>query len=186
MKIAIQQTSSGFGRIVQGKTAIGPIPWQVQLRKGSLSSFIFFCGGTIIDAKTILTAAHCFDGKDIDADDYFIYAGAVPFHDRTVFAQNVYAKPKSIIIHESYCNKACAAKGGEKNNNDIAIIKLKTPLIFDDKVQPACLPDAFFKAEGISVGSGWGFVSQTSPKEGKYPENLQVCINKKYPLCTYS
>ena len=107
----------------------------------------------------------------------------MPFHDRTVFAQNIYAKPKSIIIHESYCNKACAAKGGEKNNDDIAIIKLKTPLIFDDKVQPACLPDAFFKAEGISVGSGWGFVSQTSPKEGKYPENLQVCINQKYPLC---
>ena len=184
MKTAIQQKSSWQSRVIQGKTAPGPIPWQVHLRKGIPNRrYAYFCGGTIIDAKTILTAAHCFDDFDIKANDFFIYAGALHKFDN--FAQYIFVK--SITIHEFWCGKACAAKGGKRNNaNDIAILKLKTSLVFDDKVQPACLPDAYFKPEGISVGSGWGFVSQTSPKEGKYPENLQVCINQKYPFGGYS
>ena len=174
MKIAIQQTSSGFARIIQGTTAPGPIPWQVQLCKGRPSfGYSTFCGGTIIDTNTILTAAHCFDGEDLDADYFFIYAGAVSLGDNS--AQKVFVE--SIKLHESYCNKTCRAKLGLGMDNDIAILKLKTPLIFDDKVQAACLPDASFKPEGICVGSGWGFVSQTSPKDGKYPKNLQVCFN---------
>ena len=173
MKIAIQQTS-GFARIIQGTTAPGPIPWQVLLCKGRPSfRYSFFCGGTIIDANTILTAAHCFDGADLDADYFFIYAGAVSLGDYS--AQKVFVE--SIKLHESYCYKNCPAKVGPRYDNDIAILKLKTPLIFDDKVQPACLPDASFKPEGISVGSGLGWVSQTSLKDGKHPENLLVCIN---------
>ena len=46
------------------------------MRQGSTSSFSFFCGGTILDATTILTAAHCYDGKDLTATDFFIAAGA--------------------------------------------------------------------------------------------------------------
>ena len=65
-------------RIVNGKTAPSPIPWQVHLRQGSpTGSFGYFCGGTIIDAKTILTAAHCYDGMNLTADDLFVTAGVV-------------------------------------------------------------------------------------------------------------
>ena len=53
---------SGFfqQRIVQGVTAVSPIPWQA-------SVFIansYRCGGTILDASTILSAAHCFPNLD--------------------------------------------------------------------------------------------------------------------------
>ena len=53
---------SGFfqQRIVQGVTAVSPIPWQA-------SVFIansYRCGGTILDASTILSAAHCFRNLD--------------------------------------------------------------------------------------------------------------------------
>merc|ERR1719507_1448464 len=49
----------------------------------------------------------------------------------------------------------------EHMKNDIIIIKLKSPLKFNDKVQPACLPDAasFVKAQAskqMAVLSGWG------------------------------
>ena len=63
MKTAIQQTS-GLSRIIQGHTAPGHIPWQAQLRLGSPSNYRGICGGTIIDAKTILTAAHCCHDQD--------------------------------------------------------------------------------------------------------------------------
>ena len=48
-------------RIVGGADAPTPIPWQVSIRSWGGH----FCGGTILDSKTILSAGHCFD-KDKD------------------------------------------------------------------------------------------------------------------------
>ena len=42
-------------RIVGGEAAPGMIPWQVFILTGNG----FMCGGTIIDACTVLSAAHC-------------------------------------------------------------------------------------------------------------------------------
>ena len=39
------------GKIVGGQDATFPIPWQ---------AYIGGCGATILDAKTLLSAAHCF------------------------------------------------------------------------------------------------------------------------------
>ena len=57
-------------RIVGGQDASSEIPWQVSVRAGNdlyntagfliASSGMHWCGGTILDAKTILSAAHCF------------------------------------------------------------------------------------------------------------------------------
>ena len=68
-------------RIVGGKKANGPIPWQVsiQLRKGIWKHF---CGGTILDANTILSAAHCFaskNGEPLPIAHKVIVAGARDF-----------------------------------------------------------------------------------------------------------
>ena len=41
-----------INRIVGGKDAPRPIPWQVAWNEGN-------CGGTILDSTTILSAAHC-------------------------------------------------------------------------------------------------------------------------------
>ena len=42
-------------RIVGGEAAPSMIPWQVAMLSGSFQ----FCGGTVLDSCTILTAAHC-------------------------------------------------------------------------------------------------------------------------------
>ena len=53
--------------IVGGQSAPSPIPWQVSIQGG------VNCGGTILDAYTVLSAGHCFDqnvtinGKSIRA-----------------------------------------------------------------------------------------------------------------------
>ena len=151
-------------RIIQGNTAPEPIPWQAHMGQGTSISFSYFCGGTIIDEKTILTAAHCYHGKDLDADGFFISAGAINVRDGSAQIAGV----ESIKIHESY-NESIPPK----YDNDIAILKLKTPLIFNDKVQPACLPEASFIPEGIAVASGWGMIDQTPTVT---PLDLQVCI----------
>ena len=159
-------------RIVNGKTAPSPIPWQVHLRQGSpTAGFGYFCGGTIIDAKTILTAAHCYHGKNLAATDYFITAGVVHVQDGA--GQSAFVE--KITLHESY-NPSTV-------DNDIAILKLKTPLTFNDKVQPACLPEASLVPTGKAVASGWGLVSQF-PNQS--PKNLQVCLQVVGNLHGYS
>merc|ERR1712227_955088 len=50
---------TSFDRIVGGANAGSAIPWQVSLRN-SASGSTHFCGGTILDANTVLSAAHCF------------------------------------------------------------------------------------------------------------------------------
>ena len=162
------QKPTGIARITQGQTAPEPIPWQVHLRQGSpTGSFLHFCGGTIIDAKTILTAAHCYHERNLDRNDYFVYAGAVQLFDRT--AQIAFVE--SITLHESFIY--------DRLENDVAILKLKTPLTFNDKVQPACLPEASFKPQGHGIASGWGLKRQTPDISA---ENLQVCMCYKLLL----
>lgn len=151
--------SDPWNRIVNGKTAPSPIPWQVHLRQGSpFGSFGYFCGGTIIDAKTIITAAHCYHGKNLNAGNWFITAGVVHIQDGA--GQSVFVE--KITLHESW--------NPSTTDNDIAILKLKTPLTFNDKVQRACLPEASFVPTGKAVASGWGLVSQF-PNQS--PKNLQ-------------
>ena len=58
-------------KIVGGKSASAPIPWQVSIRWQNSH----YCGGTIIDSTTILSAAHCFYGHSLDGDS--ILAGYI-------------------------------------------------------------------------------------------------------------
>ena len=69
-------------RIINVKTTPSPIPWKVHLRQVSpTGGFGYFCGGTIIDAKTILTAAHCYHGKNLNAAEFFATARIVHVQD---------------------------------------------------------------------------------------------------------
>ena len=75
---------------------------------------------------------------------------------------------ESIIPHKSY-----NPRFQHKLDNDIAILKLKTHLIFNDVVQSACLPDTSFQPEGIAVASGWGLIGQNPSLS---TEDLKVSI----------
>ena len=49
-------------RIVGGQeTEVNEYPWQVGISSAT-SSTNFFCGGSIVSDKWVLTAAHCIDG----------------------------------------------------------------------------------------------------------------------------
>jgi len=148
MKTAMASVT-GLERIINGQQAPSPIPWQAHMRQGSpTGGFSFFCGGTILDSTTILTAAHCYHGKDLTATNFFIAAGAT--HVQDAGAQTSFVA--SITLHENYNPNTI--------NNDIAILKLKTPLTFNDKVKPACLPAATLTPSGVCVASGWGLIGQ--------------------------
>ena len=58
--------------IVGGENAPSPIPWQVSVQHNN----VHFCGATILDQVTLLSAASCFYGN-IYVDGISIRAGSI-------------------------------------------------------------------------------------------------------------
>ena len=115
-----------------------------------------FCGGTILDDETILSAAHYFDDADYyDYSTVFIEAGIMI--DGSPIGQDILVQ--EIIIHPDW---DCLTY-----RNDIAILKLATPLQFTSNVQPACLPDIQFNPDKGFV-SGWGSNDPYDPHSTSY------------------
>ena len=59
-------------QIVGGQLAPSPIPWQAAIHRGNS----FICGASILDAYSLLSAAHCFYGKNLN-DSFSIRAGSI-------------------------------------------------------------------------------------------------------------
>jgi len=108
-----------------------------------------FCGGTLISNDVVITAAHCIADGDPDR----IVAGA---HKHGSPSSNVQiSRPAKVIAHPRYNPQRSYI-------NDIAVIKLATPIKFNANVQPACLPSEgetiADKVEGIVAG--WGYTKE--------------------------
>lgn len=131
-------------RIVGGENAPTPIPWQVSVRQGTGGGG-HFCGGTILDATTVMCAAHCFStGQSMSG--YYVMAGAT----------SRFQSGQTIQIANGVWNSANPYSG---SNYDFIILKLSSPLSFNSDVQAACLPDASFAPDTTGQTcfvSGWG------------------------------
>ncbi|NXM18125.1 PRS55 protease, partial [Ploceus nigricollis] len=99
----------------------GEFPWLVSIR----SRGKHICGGTIISALWILTAAHCF--ADELPPDLTVAVGGVdlslPLEEHN---------PDSLILHEEFNRTSL--------QNDIALILLSNPIEFSTEKIPICLP----------------------------------------------
>ncbi|XP_071050951.1 phenoloxidase-activating factor 1-like isoform X2 [Onthophagus taurus] len=87
-----------------------------------------YCGGVLINNLYVLTSGHCVDELKLN------FKLKLNTHNR--FSSNqIILNQKNIIRHPNYAKEST-------NNiiNDLALIKLETPINFEDKIYPICLP----------------------------------------------
>lgn len=122
------------GRIVGGiDAAPNSWPWQAIMCSGSsTSSCRLRCGGSIINDRFILSAAHCTVG--LSASSITIKVGAHRYGD-SVSGSVQQVRVERIFNHPQY-------QSGTQFSNDLSIVQLAEPLVFGDTVSAVCLPSA--------------------------------------------
>lgn len=132
-------------------------PWMVSIHQKTPIGESYLCGGCIISDLYILTASHCFGESGLKpASEYLIKTKGL--HKNKGINQEV----EEVILHSGY-------QVG-KYYDDIALLKLKKPIQFEETVLPACLPleNRNYLNEKATV-LGWGDTSYA----GRSSEILQ-------------
>lgn len=164
----------GDVRVVGGEDApIDAYPWKAVLgyRIGGLPEIHFECGGSVINERYIMTAAHCVNANILNERELELAVIRLGEWDlstemdctNTSNGSRFCAPPvqdfdfEEVIEHPSYDNRTLFS-------DDIALIRLSKPINFLTSagfIQPVCLPpaDLSLSAEARSQGAivaGWG------------------------------
>ncbi|XP_059832161.1 ovochymase-2-like isoform X4 [Hypanus sabinus] len=159
-------------RIVGGKEfQPGEHPWQVSLKRRKRH----LCGGTIIGAKWVITAAHCLRDRKILS---VLTVTAGEHHLNNMDSNEQTRTIKRIIAHPKF-------KAIYPVEFDVALLELNGNFTFDSHVYPACLPGVndTFETGIICTATGWGRLSENgklsnTPQEVELPiVDLQSCLN---------
>nr|XP_030711273.1 acrosin [Globicephala melas] len=174
--LRFRQNPQGGMRIIGGQpAALGAWPWMVSLQVLTYhdNRRYHVCGGTLLNAHWLLTAAHCFRSKTKVTDWRLIFGAK-----EVVWGSSKPVKPplqeryaEKIIIHEEY------SPGSEAN--DIALMKITPPVPCGYFIGPGCLPQ--FRAGPPRTPqtcwvAGWGFLKENVPRISPILQEARVNI----------
>ncbi|KAI8130162.1 Seminase [Lucilia cuprina] len=144
-------------RIVGGKpTTINQVPYLVQL----LENGKFFCGGTLVAPRFVVTAAHCVKG--MQARRLSIVAGA------TKLSQpGVRSRVSKIMVPKGF-NKATM-------NMDVAVLKLQKP-VRGKGIRPAGLCNRNWRPGAPVKVSGWGLQNENGRNVAQQVRTVNVRV----------
>ncbi|XP_053948632.1 trypsin isoform X1 [Anastrepha ludens] len=140
----ICRSDAFYARIVNGTQANeGEFPFLVSLRRASDGRHK--CGASLINRVWVLTAAHCVV-KTLP-EQVNIQYGSNQLDANSTKVSNI----SRIVVHEDY-------QPGNLHANDLALLRLQTPLKFGSKVRAVHLPAAQQDTADASpaVLIGWG------------------------------
>ncbi|XP_033998334.1 trypsin-2-like isoform X2 [Trematomus bernacchii] len=138
-------------KIVGGKECIPySRPHQVSLNDGS-----HFCGGSLVNEKWVVSAAHCYKS------DMEVHLGE---HDRNVKEGNEQVISSSRVIPHPDFND-------DQKDSDIMLIKLSKPANLNQYVQAVALPSSCASPGTKCIVSGWGNTQNSADK------NKLQCLN---------
>ncbi|XP_037082340.1 chymotrypsin-2-like [Pollicipes pollicipes] len=138
-------------RVVGGtETGVNEYPWQAGLAPpGGTRTF---CGGSVINNRYVLTAAHCTEEKTASQIQVLLGDHRIGVPD----GESRYSVVQ-ILDHPQYVNVTIGF--------DFSLLRLDRNIVFDSRVAPVCLPQAGQTYAGVSaVATGFGRTGVNMPQ----------------------
>jgi len=140
------QQNSSSNRVIGGDPSIlGMFRWQASFKDG-------YCGASIISDRWLLTAAHCITSDDIsNPESSYVRVGSL-----SKIEGGVKHYLERVIKNEGYDDDFV------RTGNDVALLKTRTVITFNDYVHPICLPssDLCLSAGSEMWVSGYGISNE--------------------------
>ncbi|XP_063244255.1 transmembrane protease serine 9-like [Bacillus rossius redtenbacheri] len=160
-------------RIVGGRpTGVNRYPWVARL----VYDGQFHCGGSLLDSRYVLTAAHCV--RRLKKSKIRVYLGD---HDQFNATETpvILRMVSAVIRHRNF--------DVNSYNHDIALLRLRKPITYTKRVRPVCLPQDDADPAGRSgIVVGWGRTTEGGALPSIVQEvqvpilTLQQCRQSKY------
>ncbi|XP_078095184.1 chymotrypsin-C-like [Mustelus asterias] len=139
-------------------------PWQVSLQYLINDNWAHTCGGSLIAANWVMTAAHCIS----KSNTYRVVLGKHNLKSSELESVSVEIAPGNMFVHEKW-NPILVALG-----YDIALIKLSTPVTLTSSIELGCIPapNSVLPNNYPCFVTGWGRLYTNGP----IADNLQQAL----------
>ncbi|KAJ8712854.1 hypothetical protein PYW08_008158 [Mythimna loreyi] len=161
------------GESLCGKVVSDHWPWQIALYQLEIVQNKYICGGTLVTARHVITAAHCIINEStdlvVDPRTLSVYLGK----------QNLWTSIDGVQVMLVTRIRLHPHYKVSTHSNNLAILELHEPAIYTDWVRPACLwPKDEIDLDNVVGKKGlvlsWGFDGEDNIINDLHQEEMPV------------